>query len=283
MDARELEEQRMNTPKSDKELAFLHDLFVATDWGERFAQLVDEHVPLPDKGRALYLASGTGGHAIALQERAEALEFLCVEESEEYLELARAKAAAVKDAAAFQLDKVDQLSLPDDQFDLVVGDGSLLAPNRVTKTLREMVRVAKPGATVALSLPTASSFGEFFSIYWEVLHGCGLVNHEADVESLITQLPTVFDMEEIAQQEGLENVQSWSRIEEFDFESGEKFLDSPLVSEFLLKRWLESIPTESTECIRKEIVRVVNEDRHEAEFMLTVKATLIVGRKARSH
>ncbi len=273
----------MSTPKSQKELAFLHDLFVATDWGERFAQLVDEHVALPDKGRALYLASGTGGHAIALQERAEHLDFLCVEESEDYLELARAKASAVKDSANFQLERVDQLSLDDNQFDLVVGDGSLLAPDRVPKTLREMVRVAKPGATVAFALPTASSFGEFFSIYWEVLHSCGLVDHEAYVESLITQLPSVFNIEEMVQQEGLEDVQSWSRIEEFDFDSGEKFVDSPLVSEFLLSRWLQTIPAESTECVRLEIVRVVNEDRHEAEFMLTVKATLVVGRKARSH
>ncbi len=52
--------------KSDKELAFLHDLYVATDWGERFAELVDEHVKLPKEGRALYVGSGTGGHALAL-------------------------------------------------------------------------------------------------------------------------------------------------------------------------------------------------------------------------
>ena len=56
--------------KSDKELAFLQDLFIAPDWGERFAELIDEHVKLPDEGKALYAAAGTGGHAIALQERA---------------------------------------------------------------------------------------------------------------------------------------------------------------------------------------------------------------------
>jgi hypothetical protein len=49
----------MNTIKSDKEIAFLHDLFVATDWGERFAELIDQNVDLPAKGRALYVGSGT--------------------------------------------------------------------------------------------------------------------------------------------------------------------------------------------------------------------------------
>ena len=33
--------------KSAKELAFLQDLFIAPDWGERFAELIDEHVKLP--------------------------------------------------------------------------------------------------------------------------------------------------------------------------------------------------------------------------------------------
>ena len=53
-------------------MAFIHDLFIAPDWGERFAELIDEHVKLPTEGRALYVAAGTGGHAMALQERAGA-------------------------------------------------------------------------------------------------------------------------------------------------------------------------------------------------------------------
>src|SRR3989440_11863024 len=73
----------MSAHKSDKELAFLHDLYVATDWGERFAELVDKHVKLPKKGRALYVASGTGGHALALGERAgRDVTLVCVAESE---------------------------------------------------------------------------------------------------------------------------------------------------------------------------------------------------------
>ena len=118
-------------------------------------------------------AAGTGGHAIALQERAgDDLKFLCIDENEESVELARAKAMVVKDGTEFRAGKVDQLDLPDNQFDLVVGDASLVHIKRVPKMLSEMVRVAAPGAMVALSLPTFSSFGEFFSIYWEALHNC---------------------------------------------------------------------------------------------------------------
>jgi len=270
--------------KSDKELAFIQDLFIAPDWGERFAELIDEHVELPKEGKALYLAAGTGGHAMALHERAgDKLELLCVDENPECTELARAKATATNERITFDTAPVDKLNLSDKSFDLVIGNASLVSRQRTRKMFSELVRVAAPGATIALTLPTASSFGEFFSIYWEALHNSGLIDCESDVEQLITELPTVSDIEQLAEDEGLTDVESWTRIEEFDFESGEQFLNSPLVAEFLMKDWLALVPVERRDELFSEISRLINEDRHEAEFALSVKATLIVGRKTHSH
>jgi ubiquinone/menaquinone biosynthesis C-methylase UbiE len=270
--------------KSAKELAFLQDLFIAPDWGERFADLIDRHVKLPKEGKALYIASGTGGHAMALQERASSdLDFLGVDENPECLELARAKAAATNEQMRFDNAKLDDLGMRDNQFDLVIGNGSLVSRQRVRKMFSEMVRVAAPGATIALALPTASSFGEFFSIYWEALHNNGLIDHESDVEQLITELPTVSSIEQLAEDEGLKDVESWTRVEEFDFASGEQFLSSPLVAEFLIHDWLALVPEDRRVSLFSEISRLINEERHEAEFALSVKATVIVGQKAHSH
>lgn len=270
--------------KSDKELAFLQDLFIAPDWGERFAELIDEHVKLPNEGKALYIAAGTGGHAMALQERAGAkLDLLCVDENPECLELARAKATATNEQLGFDTVELENLKLRDNQYDLVIGNASLVSPQRVRKILAEMIRVAAPGATIALTLPTASSFGEFFSIYWEALHNNCLIDHESDVEQLITELPTVSDVEQLAEDEGLRDVESWTSIEEFDFDSGEQFLNSPLVAEFLMHEWLALVPDDKRAELFSEISRLINEERHEAEFALSVKATLVVGQKAHSH
>src|SRR5690349_4390803 len=127
----------MNT-KSEKELAFLQDLYIAPDWGERFAELVDEHVELPKEGRALYVAAGTGGHAMTLQERGgKNLQFICVDESVECLDLARAKSVTMNEAAEFQCEGVDALSFGDDQFDLVLGNGSMVAPPNLEQMLVE--------------------------------------------------------------------------------------------------------------------------------------------------
>ncbi len=275
----------MSTHKTNKELAFIHELFVAPDWGERFAELIDEHVELPKKGDALYIGSNTGGHAIALQERSgDKLRLTCIDENNESTEIAREKArTATRDTIEFRVGKVDELGFANDEFELVIGDGSLVLSERVPAMLAEMVRVAAPGAVVALALPTFSSFGEFFSIYWEAVHNCGLIDHEADVESLISVLPSVSVVEEMADQAGLEQVNSTTRIEEFDFESSEKFLTAPLISDFLMPIWLETLPPDSYRNVLAEISRLISEEYHDLEFALTVKATLVTGKKALSH
>ena len=273
----------MIEPKSQKELAFLQDLYVATDWGERFARLADKHVTLPNKGRALYVAAGTGGHAIALQERAgKNLKFLCVDENDECLELARAKAVAMNAEVEFQREDPCALTFTGDQFDLVLGDASLTPPDDFQKLLTEMIRVANFGATVVCWLPTFSSFGEFFSIYWEALQNSGLEDHAIDVETLITHLPAVSDIESLADQLGLEAVTSWTLIEEFDFDSSQEFLNSPLITDFLLPNWLQSVPESARARVVEEISKIIDEERHSGEFVLTLKATLLVGKKARA-
>jgi ubiquinone/menaquinone biosynthesis C-methylase UbiE len=273
----------MTTRKSDKELAFLHDLYVETDWGERFAGLVDEHVRLPKEGRALYVGSGTGGHALALAARGgAALEVVGVEESEGQVELAVAKAASVEGAGVdFRHAQLEDLAFEDEQFDLVIGDASLVAPERLPEVLAEMVRVAAPGATVSVSVASASSFGEFFSVYWEALAGAGYDEQAAGVASLIAELPTVTELEVLARREALEEVESWTQIEEFNFPTGREFLDAPLVQDFLLGRWLDPLPDEEARAqVLDEVARIIDDDRHEIDFCLTVKATIVVGKKA---
>ena len=267
--------------KSNKELAFLHDLFIAADWGERFAALMDSHLRLPDKGRVLYAGAGTGGHLMALREHAaHELEFLGIDENDECVALARAKASTLQANAEFQTGRLDALDFEDEQFDLVIGDASLVAPGRVPAVISEVVRVAAPAASVAIALPTSSSFGEFFSILWEALLSSDLAKHQLDVESLITELPTAADIDLIATREGLGGTTSWTQIEEFDYDSGAEFITAPLIADFLMKGWLRSLPAKDKQRVAKKIARLIDEERHNAEFSLTVKATLLVGRKA---
>src|SRR5204863_643457 len=194
---------------------------------------------------------------------------------------ARAKAVALHEPTEFQHEDVSALSFKDDQFDLVLGNDSLTLIGDLKDNLAEMVRVAKPGGTVAWWLPTFSSFGEFFSIYWEALLSAGLEDHGVDVERMITALPTISDVESWAGEAGLINVASWTAVEEFIYESGEQFFNSPLITDFLLPNWLEPIAEAARQKVADELARIIDEERHAGEFILTLKATLVVGKKAR--
>jgi ubiquinone/menaquinone biosynthesis C-methylase UbiE len=275
----------MTQQRTDKELAFLQDLYVATDWGERFAALIDKNVKLPKKARVLYVAAGTGGHALKVVERmGEGATLIGIDESEERSELARAKAAALKlgARAEFRAGQLEALDFVDEQFDLVIGDASMIAPERLPEMLAEMVRVAAHGATVALNLPTASSYGEFFSIYWEALVSSDRLEDSAIIEALIKQLPTISDMEQLAAREGLDDVKSSTQTEEFDFKSGEEFLSSPLVRDFLMRDWLEPLADESAhDQLLDTVARLIDEDRSDGDFSLSIKATLVIGQKTR--
>jgi ubiquinone/menaquinone biosynthesis C-methylase UbiE len=272
----------MSSTKSEKELAFLYDLYVAPDWGERFAELIDKNITLPKEGTILYLGAGTGGHALAIRERGgDKIKLVGLDESEERLDLARAKAGTAKMPLEFVRQQPEALDFDDDYFDLVIGDASLIEADRLPEIFEELTRVAADGATIALNVATASSFGEFFSVYWEALQNSRIQNHEHDVESLITELPTASEVEEIARESGLEDIRSWTTNEEFDYASGREFLESPLIADFLLPRWMESIPSaEDRARVVEEIVRIIEEERSDMAFALTVKATLVAGRKA---
>jgi ubiquinone/menaquinone biosynthesis C-methylase UbiE len=267
--------------KSDKELAFLKDLYVATDWGERFAELFDENVELPTKGRILYVETGSGDHAMALHTRTEDdVTMVCLDESEESLELARAKAVALNVEPEFRRAKVDELDLRDNQFEMVVGDGSLIAHDRLRKMLSELVRVAARGGTVGFMLPTAGSFGEFFSIYWEALRNAGFEELASVAEKLIAESPTVSVIEESAKEAGLKSITSQTRPETFTYESGEEFLSSPLITDFLFPIWMQALPEEAHERVAIEVARLIDEERADADFLLSLKATLVTGKKS---
>jgi hypothetical protein len=45
--------------------------------------------------------------------------------------------------------------------------------------------------------------------------------------------------------------------------------------------WLHSVPETARGRVVKELGRIIDEERHSGEFSLTLKATLVVGKKSR--
>ncbi|HJQ22460.1 MAG TPA: class I SAM-dependent methyltransferase [Blastocatellia bacterium] len=267
---------------NEKELAYRYDLFITPDWRDRFDTLINENIEMPTEGRLLDINSGTGAHALELAERMRGKgEVIAVDPSAERVELARAKAQVQKiNDVTFEQGGTPPLRFADREFDGVIGDASLLHARVIPALLGEMLRVAEVDAPVVLKLATRGSFDEFFSIFWEALHDEGLDEQVwARLEALINERPTVSDAEALAERAGLRDMQSFSSKAEFAFESGEAFLDSPLIKDTFLDEWLAIIPAERRQEVSRRIVAIIDRERNEMDFDVSIKATLIAGRK----
>ena len=261
--------------KSQKELAFLHDLYLQDDWTRRFTDLVDKHMDLRDSDNMLYINAGTGGHALAVGVRfGESTDIFASCENEDLLTIARDKAAAVSSPVDFSA-----IRFEDDAFDSVLTDASLLIDSDFESAIHNTVRVARTGGDVAVMLPTAGSFGEIFSLLWEALLNGDLPEHGGIVETLIAGLPTVSAIEAIAERTGWVNINTQTAIEGFDYETSAEFVSSPLVSDFLFPRWLQGLDDDERERAVKELAALIDVADDTLTFRFSVKATLLTGEK----
>ncbi len=257
--------------KTQKELAFLRDLYIQDEWTRRFTDLVDKHMDLRDSENMLYINAGTGGHAMAIHERfGEKTDVFASCENEDLLRIALDKAAAVSSGVDFSC-----LRFEDDAFDAVLADATFVRPAELEHFIENTVRVARTGGDIAIFLPTASSYGDVFSLMWEVLFNEDLAEHGAAVEKLIAELPTVSHIEMIAKRAGLVNVNTQTAVEIFEYENGEEFVASPLVADFLLPVWLEMLDEDEQERAVKQLAQLIDAEDGTLTFRFSVKATLL--------
>jgi SAM-dependent methyltransferase len=261
--------------KTEKELAFLRDLYINDDWTRRFTDLVDKHLNFSDEENFLYVNAGTGDHAFALREKMDkdtAVFATC--ETTEILNIARDKALAVKSDVDFST-----IRFEDGSFDMVLADASFVPPTDLSDVVKEAERVAKTGGKIAVFLPAAGSFGEIFSLLWEVLFNEDLGEHGAAAEQMVRDLPTITRTEEIAEAADLVNVKIHSSNEIFEYENGAEFVNSPLVSDFLLPSWLASLDENEKERVREKLAQLIDSEDGNMSFRFSVKATLLTGEK----
>lgn len=262
--------------KTERELAFLRDLDINENWTRRFTELLDKHVGFKDAKNILYINAGTGDHCIAIQEKlGSEIAFFAQCENEELLKIARDKGAAVRSAVDFS-----ELEFEDDSFEAVVADGSFTRPKAIGALIGEAARVSKVGGKVAVVLPSAGSFGEIFSLLWEVLFREDLAEHGHAAEELIAEIPGSSRVEELAASAGLKNVKTESSCEVFEYENGKEFAASPLIADFFLPVWLGMLNEEERERVSQRLAQLIDEEDGNLSFRFSVKVTLLTGEKA---
>jgi hypothetical protein len=244
--------------KTQKELAFLRDLYIETDWTERFTNLFDDNFKFTKEEEVLYVNAGTGSHALALRKKLkEKIELFAQPETKDLLKIAQAKADAVRAN--------------------VLADASLVKPTDLKNFVTRIVESSKK--QVVFFLPTAGSFGDIFSFLWETFFNLDLLGHSAEVERLLTEIPTVSKLEEIAENLNLINVEAITKSEFFEFSTGGEFIAAPLFADFLFPVWLDFLNSKERNQVVRKLAKIIDDECQELSFRVTVKATLIVGEK----
>jgi len=265
--------------KTERELAFIRDFDITDNWTRRFTDLIDKHVGFKNAENILYINAGTGDHCIAIREKADKdTKVFATCENDELLSIARDKGAATKADIAFSND-----GLAEDSFDAVVADGSFTRPNGVAGLMAEAVRAAKPSGDVAVVLPSSGSFGEIFSLLWEVLFNEDLGEHGHAAETMIEEIPSISRIEEMAAEAGLKDVKTELTNETFEFKNGSEFVASPLVADFFLPVWLQTLNEDDRERVTQKLCQLIDEEDGSLSFRFSVKVTLVIGKKERSH
>ena len=251
-------------------------------WREPFNQLLDEEIEKPPEGRILEVGCGTGGYAVELAASlGPKIAVVGIDSSEHRLVLARAKAEVRKvETVEFRKGDLDHLDLDDNTFDLVIGDGSMRPTGELPGAFAELKRVAAHGATMAMLLTTRGSFDEFYSIFWEALHDLGLERYTPQLESIIESKPTASHAVQVATEAKWRNVRSEIMKQVFEFEHATAFLTSPLFQRYFFPEWLKIFEAEDEKrAFLEKLEEIIQRDSSDTGFDVSVKATIIVGRK----
>jgi ubiquinone/menaquinone biosynthesis C-methylase UbiE len=261
--------------KTQKELAFLRDLYIDEEWTIKFTDLVDKHIGFAKEEKLLYINAGTGNHALALSKKlGRDAKFFATSENKDVLTIARDKAAAVRADIDFSMNRFD-----DDAFSAVIADASFVRPGDLESFVAEAVRVVEEGGKVAFFTATAGSFGEIFSLLWEVFFNENLGEQGAVAERLIAELPTVSNIEEMAARAGLKKIETHTQPEFFDYDNGAAFIAAPLVADFLFPVWLKTLKAKERTRAEKKLAQMIDAEDGSLTFRFSVKATLVIGEK----
>ncbi len=155
-----------NRFRRDPRLAPLYDRDIAPVWTQPFGRLLLQHVAPIGKATVLDVMCHTGYPGLELLRRFPQSRVFAVDPSPALLEVARQKAGAETSRRVFFKTEASEPRLPYDQgvYDLVISNLGLYDVAQPRLLLKEMARVAKPGAQVVCTLPLHGTFAEFYAL-----------------------------------------------------------------------------------------------------------------------
>lgn len=157
-----------NRYRRDPRLAAIYESELAPVWTEPFGRLLLSQVQPLRRPRATLLdvMCHTGFPSLELLRRFPEARVFAVDPSSALLDIARQRAGAQTSRRIFFRTEPTDARLPFDEsvYDLVMSNLGLYDATQPRQLLKDMARVAQPGAQVLATMPIAGSFSEFYTL-----------------------------------------------------------------------------------------------------------------------
>jgi len=228
-----------------EKIARLYDSEILPIWSEPFGRMLLDKVQVPPRSTILDAACGTGYPSLLLVKKLDPqTRIVAVDSSHEMLAVAREKAGPLSGKRIFfKHERIEQISFPANTFNMVISNCGILTIPDPRLGLREMVRVAKPGATVMVTFELRGSFAEFYDIFGEVLTKFDMRDELRRLDEYVGRLPDHNGALTMLREAGLERVDLETREFTLLFPSGREFFFSPLIEYGYLSDWKALVGT----------------------------------------
>jgi len=229
-------------------------------WSAMFGLLLLEEVPLAGVRSALDVGCGTGFPLIELAERLGPSAFVHgIDPWSAGLQRAREKIAA-RATPNVQLHEGSATSMPfdDRSFDLIVSNLGVNNFDDRDGAIRECRRVARDGATLALTTNLQGHMREFYEVFAEVLEDEA---SRARLQAHIEHRATVAGVRELLDRHGFEVTRVVEREGVMRFASGAALLNHHFIKLGFLDAWKEVVAGQERAVFGRLLERLQGEIR----------------------
>jgi SAM-dependent methyltransferase len=261
--------------------AAIFETFVVPRYLSLFGELALESIAELDGARVAHLGCRTGYPDRGIAMRIPGARIYGFDESPAAVELARAKAATMRDMMAeYRLFEGFPTEIADGSFTHAVAIHPLAAPEDRVQLIAEMARVLEPGGQLVIALPLRGSFGEVA----DLLRECALKRDDAmlsaAIERAMSQRPTVEKLSAEIEEAGFADVDVTLRPAAVDFPNGRAFIEDPITRLLLMPEFRKNLDTDELMKPFLYVRDAIDKYWSEGDFELSVHVGCATARRA---
>ena len=276
----------MRRSHREDKLARLYDTQILPIWSQRFGRPLLRDLELPPRAMVLDVGCGTGYPSLELLKRMdEHGRIIAIDPSPAMLDQAREKAGALAGKRIFFRSEapLPKLSFADDVYDVVISNAALQEFEDPEPAILEFARVTREFGQVAVTLPLAGTFSEFFDIFREVLTKRDRPDGIDRLDAYLARFPPIEQAQAWFEDAGLSDVHVEFQEYSLLFKSSREFFFAPLIEFGPLNAW-KAIAGKGQEMqdVFWDCKKAIDTDFSGSSFAVTVIAGYLRGTKTAS-